>query len=287
METIGKSQLWSFADDEPKTVLLTNTAIRSSRGHRVTSYLELTRKVAELHFMNREHVLMFRGQGGDYRNVRRNTAIKASLFRPVAGSNRNPSDAVLSKRFELLKNAEQHLITRYVGEELLGRTRLLRHRILRWALIQHYEICRTPLLDVSQSLRVAASFASDADPKEAFIYVIGVPQISGGVTASYEAGLQAVRLASVCPPIAVRPHIQEGYLLGEYPEVVDVEQKAQVGYYEIDFGCRLVAKFRFNPATFWNNDTFPRMDHTALYPNKQDPLFELAEAVRAATGVCD
>jgi hypothetical protein len=46
-------------------------------------------------------------------------------------------------------------------------------------------------------------------------------------------------------------------------------------------------EFRFDPATFWSNETFPQMDHTALYPDAQDPLFELAEAVRAAAGVCD
>ena len=45
-----------------------------------------------------------------------------------------------------------------------------------------------------------------------------------------------IRLASVCPPEAVRPHIQEGYLLGEYPEIADYEQKALYPHYEID--CR-------------------------------------------------
>ena len=45
--------------------------------------------------------------------------------------------------------------------------------------------------------------------------MLGVPNLSGAITASAEAGLQIVRLSSVCPPSAVRPHIQEGYLLGD------------------------------------------------------------------------
>jgi len=51
-------------------------------------------------------------------------------------------------------------------------------------------------------------------------------------TASSEAGLQVIRLSSACPPEAVRPHLQEGYLLGEYPEIADYEQNAHYDYYE-------------------------------------------------------
>ena len=49
------------------------------------------------------------------------------------------------------------------------------------------------------------------------LYVIGVPNISGAISASAEAVLQVVRLSSVCPPSAVRPNVQDDYLVGEYP----------------------------------------------------------------------
>ena len=62
---------------------------------------------------------------------------------------------------------------------------------------------------------------------QAFLFVIGVPNLSGAITASAEAGLQIIRLSSVCPPTALRPHIQEGYLLGEYPDMVNYDQKEQ------------------------------------------------------------
>lgn len=98
------------------------------------------------------------------------------------------------------------------------------------------------------------------------MFVFGVPNLSGAVTASSEASLQIVRLSSACPPEAVRPHLQEGYLLGEYPEIADFEQKTHYDYYEMDFGRRLVAKFRFDPTTFWSSSNFPPATERALYP---------------------
>jgi len=155
--------------------------------------------------------------------------------------------------------------------------------VLRWAILQHYEVCPTPLLDITHSLRIAASFASLDMPDKAYVFVLGVPNLSGAVTASAESGLQIIRLSSVCPPSAVRPHIQEGYLLGEYPEMADFQQKANYAHYEIDFGRRLVAKFCFTPRLFWKNDAFPRIKRPALYPSvNDDPIYQLTESVKAA-----
>jgi hypothetical protein len=134
-------------------------------------------------------------------------------------------------------------------------------------------------LDVTHSLRIAASFASANDNREAFVFVLGVPNLSGAVTASAEACLQIIRLSSVCPPSAVRPHIQEGYLLGEYPEMGGIDQKQHYKHYETDFGRRLVAKFRFEPARFWSPN-FPRVRKGALYP-KRDPLLTLANSIKS------
>ena len=114
--------------------------------------------------------------------------------------------------------------------------------------------------------------------------VLGIPRVSGAVTASAEAGLQIVCLASVCPPTAVRPHIQEGYLLGEYPDIASAEQKSLYSQGEMDFGRRLIAKFVFEPDRFWDNSgSFPRVGANALYPDAvQDPMCGLAQAVTAA-----
>ena len=243
--------------------------------------MELARRVAELQFLNREHVLIFRGQKADYVNNKDSTTLKPSLFREINGQ--NPDSVKLQYRFDALKVAENYLAEIYQRERYLGRDRLSRQRMLRWSIIQHYEICPTPLLDVTHSLRIAASFASIDAGSEAFVYVLGVPNLSGAITASAEAGLQIIRLSSVCPPAALRPHIQEGYLLGEYPEMAEFEQKKHYGHFEIDFGRRLVAKFKFDPRTFWRNADFPQVEYAALYADKNDPLFNIIQPIKNLT----
>lgn len=284
MDTLGQQELWSFFNDKAEAQQVdTVTTVRKAVGHRVKSFLELATKVAELQFRNREHVLMFRGQGCDHRNAKQNTTLKPSLFRPQSGSRVLPGSSTLTKRFDTLKNAERMLVHRYENAGMLGVERLKRHRILRWAILQHYEVCPTPLLDVTHSLRIAASFASHDATGDVFLFVLAVPNLSGAITASAEAGLQIVRLASVCPPAAVRPHIQEGYLLGEYPEMADYGQKELYGHFEIDFGRRLLAKFCFDPSKFWKSDAFPQVVKQALYPPRnRDPLFDLAEEIKAS-----
>jgi hypothetical protein len=281
METIGKQKIWSFFDRRKKCAIATNTEIRKGPGHKVDSFIGLAKKVAELQFRNRDHVLLFRGQSNDYRNRQNNTTLKPTLFRP--GNRKNPDAGLLMSRFRTLERAEQALTSSYQNSSsFIGVQRLQRHRILRWSILQHYEVCPTPLLDVTHSLRIAASFASMKPGKQsglsdkAFLYVLGVPNLSGAITASAEAGLQIVRLSSVCPPQAVRPHIQEGYLLGEYPEIPTYQQKARYEPYEVDFGLRLVAKFWFNPHDFWKQPHFPMVPKEALYPDSVDPLLALA-----------
>jgi hypothetical protein len=202
-----------------------------------------------------------------------------SLLRGRSGS--SPSRQALRSGFDQLSRAERTLVHEYESDDFPNVEDLKRQRILRWSILQHYEICPTPLLDVTHSLRIAASFASDHRRQYAHIFVLAVPNLSGAITASAEAGLQIVRLASVCPPEAMRPHIQEGYLLGEYPEMGDFDAKANYAHWEVDFGRRLLAKFRFNIAPFWQNSGyFPQVAHTALYPDYNDPLFKLAQTVK-------
>jgi len=53
----------------------------------------------------------------------------------------------------------------------------------------------------------------------------------------------------------------------------------------MDFGRRLVAKFVFDPGSFWKDDDFPRVAEHALYPSEQDdPLHALASRVQRAIG---
>ena len=279
MEKIGNQKIWSYCDNREKVRSAAHTTIRAAAGHRVQTYFELAKKVAELQFLNRDHVLLFRGQPADYRTVKGNSMLKASIFRLANG--KVPTAKILTQRFHVLRRAEAALVQQYAESGFVGRDRLKRQRILRWAILQHYEVCRTPLLDVTQSLRIAASFASMGDGDERYVFVLGVPNVSGAITASSEASLQIVRLSSACPPEAVRPHLQEGYLLGEYPEIADFEQNAHYRYHEMDFGRRLLAKFRFDPTTLWKSPNFPQASNEALYPkDHRDPLLGVAQDVK-------
>lgn len=242
----------------------------------VRSFLELTTLVAELQFKNREHVLLFRGQDKDYLNKAGNSTLKPELFRRIGLS--NPGRDKLIPAFEKLRIKEQALVRCYTDAGFADSKRLTRQQILRWAILQHYRICATPLLDVTQSLRVAASFATHGNrSNEGYLFVIGVPNISGAITASAEAGLQIVRLASACPPTALRPHVQQGFLVGEYPDMRSMDQKGQYLANEIDFGLRLVAKFSFNLTKFWQGGSFPPVAEVDLYPSpEKDQLAGLA-----------
>ena len=49
-----------------------------------------------------------------------------------------------------------------------------------WTLLQHYEVCYTPHLDLTQSLVVACSFAQMSSAKTdpySYVYVFGVPEL--------------------------------------------------------------------------------------------------------------
>jgi hypothetical protein len=62
--------------------------------------------------------------------------------------------------------------------------------------------------------------------------------------------------------------------------MTDCDQKRNYAHYEIDFGSPLVAKFCFNPSTFWKNDAFPAIDKSALYPDETDQFYEVAKTIK-------
>lgn len=281
METIGKHTLWSLSSSG-RVVERSCFSVRKSEAYQVKNYVELATKIAALQFKNPDYVLLFRGQTRVHIRTNKNgvayTSLAPKLFRGNDGG--NPSSHELERRFDQLRNFELQLVARYSNEGYAETKRLKRQQILRWTILQHYEVCPTPLLDVTNSLRIAASFASHDAEDEAYVFALGVPNLSGAITASAEAGLQIVRLSSVCPPEALRPHLQEGYLLGEYPEMREYDQKQHYSHVEVDFGRRLVAKFRFDPRTFWEKSSrFPQVTKAALYP-RNDPLDTLAQSIK-------
>lgn len=282
METIGQNRIWSFPDDDDPQQGAHNESIRQSPGHIVNSFYELAKKVAELQFRNPSYVLLFRGQGHDHRENEL-TSLKPRIFRSRDNQGVDEYHQSLVRKFRRLEIAEALLADKYnewVGR--LGNKFVRRVRIVRWAILQHYEVCHTPLLDLTHSLRVAASFATkSSDAEVAFIYVLGVPHLTGAVTVTAESGIQLVRLASVCPPTAMRPHLQEGYLIGEYPDLDKFDQKSLYQIEEVDFARRLIAKIRFNPSTFWKPDDFPMIPKDAL-SREDEQIIQLTQKIHNA-----
>jgi hypothetical protein len=282
MRNIGSSDLWQIPAGGGVPVRQTCNAIRKSTAIPVKNYLDLADKIAELQYLNPEFVLVFRGQSADHKDSNGATSMRPGIFRgrdsPVR---RSPVEA----RFERLHEAEQLLIKNWLTAPVAGNEQIKKYRILRWSILQHYEICETPLLDVTYSLRVAASFASQHEDTEGHVFALGVPNISGTVTTDMEAGLQIVRLSSVCPPQARRPHIQEGYLLGEYPDISVYSEKQNYSSFEVDFGRRLLAKFKFQKSSFWSRNTFPQISRQALYPDSDDLFMDVAKQIKKELGV--
>ncbi len=280
MEMIGKQAIYSFLSGVNKNQVATNNTIRHDAGHAATNYLDLAKKIAELQFYNPNVTFLFRGQAKDWKNHKSNSTLKPSIFRSKVAGKHSLPPVILTNRFIRLNKAEDLLVSEYSkNSAFTGQKKLQRQRILRWAILQHYEICATPLLDVPQSLRVALSFANEPKSDQGFLFVLAVPNLNGALTASMEAGLQIAKLSAACPPIAIRPHIQEGFLIGEYPDIPDFNQRQYYPAYEIDCARRLIAKFTFNPQDFWKLADFSCLPANALYPDAHDPMFEVAERI--------
>ncbi len=82
-----------------------------------------------------------------------------------------------------------------------------------------------------------------------------------GFLMNSEHDIVNIRLLSICPPDALRPYYQEGYLVGTDEITIEYDSKD-----ELDFNNRLVAKFRLERnKDFWGND-FGNIPKSALYP---------------------
>jgi hypothetical protein len=212
---------------------------------------------------------LYRGQSQDY-------TVNAS-GKPIEGSSLYPSllrptgkDRIseLNKRFGLLELAEEKLKKHLMFDEVH------QDRIVRWAILQHYEIVATPLLDVTQSLQTALSFALSGNRDDGYLFVLAFPQLTGPISISIESKTQVIDLTQVCPPEALRPHFQSGILVGDYP-VVDCVRASHGGKGLIgnNFACRLISKFKLVNCREWIDEGFAPTHEEILFPNSYDSWF--------------
>jgi hypothetical protein len=262
----------SFAPGKNRLEMLSVDQIQSNVGHTARTYSDLISKLAQLAFANPEFVLLMRGQSSDHKEGSKTTLLPTMYRMPPHGDYFYAIE--LKHRYERLQERERQLY------EVLHDTdywdRVGRSELARWAILQHYDICPTPLLDVTHSALVACSFAflesTIGRGRHFYLYVLGVPQINGAITVSSSHALQVVRLSSVCPPATLRPYFQEGYLMGTYPSVDTLDEKMRYARSEMDCAQRLVAKFKIsNSKQFWDAG-FQKLPGSAVYPDEQGEL---------------
>lgn len=236
--------------------------VASGDGYPVDTYRELVEFCAALAYLNKDHLLFFRGQGVDFKNKNDKSTFYPSIYRGDYLQKRE-----VEHRFDILSQASSKLVDLLSTRTKDGTGELKRKKYIQWSILQHYEVCGTPLIDFTHSLRVACSFAQLENGNDhAYIYVFALPYITNRISINSEHDLINIRLLSICPPDALRPYFQEGYLAATSDIEHEYDSKS-----ELDFNRRLVVKFRIpNTSQFWRND-FKIIPRSALYP--QDDVF--------------
>ncbi len=239
----------------------------------VTTYDELVRNVAQIHHRNRNFTLFYRGQSTDHKEDGK-TVIMPSIYRKKTGKTK----LLLKENFKVLEEYSAELIKKLNDREkkLAGTVMLSKYPEIAWSILQHYEVCPTPLLDISHSLHVACSFAFDRNKGETgIIYVLGMPYVTDAIGYNSYEELVNIRLLSVCPPLAHRPFFQEGYLAGPFPNYkLDICGRIK----QFDFGRRLIAKFEIPiKKDFWGAG-FTQIPVDKLYP-KDDRVLDICNEI--------
>ena len=147
-------------------------------------------------------------------------------------------------------------------------------KLLQYSILQHYEVCKTPLLDLTQSIKVACSFAIlDNKDKTGYIYVLGMPYVNGRISVDSEDYITNVRLLSISSSSSKRPFFQEGYLVQtEFASNTDIEKG------ELDFNRRIVAIYKFkNTKKFWGSER--PIEKGNLYP-EEDTMKDICDRLK-------
>lgn len=255
MKSLGNKKLWCHLSENNNNKY-TNREIRLSRSKAVKSFRELVKIIASISYNSPEYSLFYRGQARDYKLQADESSLYPSIYRMQG---RSITQDELNRRFEILKKAENKLLNSFKNNNLVGHSKLANFRELVWAVLQHYEVCETPLLDITHSLRVAASFALEGSKSYGYVFVLGFPHIHGSISYYVEEELLNIKLLSICPPQAQRPYFQEGFLVGTFPATEESKQQKH------DVANRLIAKFKIQKPGFWDQN-FYDIPHDALYP---------------------
>ncbi len=255
MRNFGNTKLWCHLSLDTGEKF-TNKDIREKPPVKINNFRELVQSVAKIANHNPDYSLFYRGQSKDYKLSSGSSSFYPTIFRI---KDKSLTVKELAERYKTLSTCSEKLILRLEKLEIDNISKLKKFPELSWSILQHYEVCGTPLIDLTHSLRVAASFALNDAKEKAYIFIFAFPYPNGTISYSTEEELLNVRLLSACPSEALRPHFQEGYLIGSFPSITNKKQPF------LDFGRRLVAKIEIPKKGFWGKD-FHAIPKNALYP---------------------
>jgi len=219
--------------------------IRDGEPWRVRDWKELRSAVSFLTLMNKRDVLYFRGQGSHH------TECLPVLFRSEWKLNKTWYPLTADNRYDYFSEIQNLRADVLRVAKSIGTPR---EYVLEFvpaasaAILQHYELWPTPYVDVTRSLLTALAFARGAgDRSTAVLYVFALPDLRGSITSDMDQQLSLSRLEAVCPPDAVRPHHQDAYLVGRFPEPPFGTRPASQDWVDwqkkSDLMRRLVARF--------------------------------------------
>lgn len=227
----------------------------------VESFQKLMEICSSIAFFNHEHIILFRGQSLD------TDKILPRIYRNFSG------DSFEIRKSQLEEKSQKLIEVLRVRRKRFHGTYLMEFPFFKWAILQHYECCDTPLLDITQSLHIACSFAQSAALKydrnstECFVYALAFPWPQDHFSRKEDMGL--IRLLNYCPPKAKRPYFQQAYIASPFISEEDINNSSPK---DCDFSPRIVAKFSIPVhCAFWDDNLLP-FPQSLLYP--KDDLFE-------------
>lgn len=258
-------EIYPSSEKDSRTV----TSFVRSNTIKVETFHDLIMEIAELSYKNPDVMLFYRGQTNNFIKKKYST-LYPSIYRPDNAKN-------IKFEFELLENATSILLKELEKNSCIDVDELKeikKIKLLQYAILQHYEVCNTPLLDVTQSLKVACSFAIlDNKYNIGYIYVLGLPYITGRISVDSEDYITNIRLLSISCSSSKRPFFQEGYLVQtEFTSDSDINKG------ELDFNRRIVAIYEFeNNEKFWGSENPISKDN--LYPI-EDKMKDLCDVIK-------
>lgn len=251
---------------------ITPRKVSESDGLFVDSFYELRKKLALISFNNPRFELLFRGQTMDKQTKATSqhasrSSIYPSIFRPEKGK-RNLDSTERARRFRRLHETTTEIQKDY---EFTGSSRVKYFPEVAWALMQHYDVSTTPLIDLTSSITTAVTFACLNNRNEfGYLYVFGLPKTKDSISYHVDENMVSVKLSATCPPDGLRAHFQDAFFVGAFPHS---EKRTS----NKNLAKRMIAKFKLDVASIRKENVLWRSED--LFP-EPDPMEDFLSRYR-------